>query len=327
MLWINCILICTFSYALTFCVLKFVNHFKVLDVPNVRSSHSVPTPRGGGISIVIAFLTAAFILFWQNKVPHELFYTLFLGGIAFAAIGFCDDVFNLSIKIRISLQFIFIALALFYLSVNFSLSIFFFAFAWVSWVWWINLFNFMDGIDGLAASESIFLSLTLCAISYFYTNIDFELLLYFAAAISGFLPWNWSPAKIFLGDSGSYFLAYILGCFAFYNFMHQTINIPQLCILAGVFICDATFTLIYRMLKKQNWYRPHREHAYQALIKKGLSHKVVSMLLIIINCCLLLPIFTFMISSARYNWPVAIGTACVLFLFWYHAKFIFKEKI
>ena len=149
----------------------------------------------------------------------------------------------------------------------------------------------MDGIDGLAGSEGIFIALAsgmaLGWLGSYHVAIIAWLL---AASISGFTLWNWPPAKIFLGDVGSGYLGFIFAVFGLYTVNKNFLPITFWCIILAVFLWDATFTLIYRMLQGKKWYSAHREHAYQHVVSLGASHKKTTLSILIINFCILLPI-------------------------------------
>ncbi|MPM14057.1 Undecaprenyl-phosphate alpha-N-acetylglucosaminyl 1-phosphate transferase [bioreactor metagenome] len=146
--------------------------------------------------------------------------------------------------------------------------------AFIGGVWMINLYNFMDGIDGLAAGEAVLVAST----GAFLTKgspVSFALFA-LAASVLGFLIWNWSPAKIFMGDAGSGFLG-----FAFFSFALSTENtniLPLLtwAVLVSVFAVDATLTLIMRARQRKRLSEAHRDHLYQQFIKAGYLHSAVT---------------------------------------------------
>jgi Fuc2NAc and GlcNAc transferase len=156
----------------------------------------------------------------------------------------------------------------------------------------INVFNFMDGIDGLAGIEAVFLAsagalLNALAGGEFGTTAA---MLALAAASAGFLVWNWPPASIFLGDVGSGFLGATLSVLAL-SASDSSAKIPLEVwgILAGVFLVDATFTLVRRMARGDPWLQPHRLHGYQHLARRLKSHSRVTLIVTVINCFWLLP--------------------------------------
>jgi Fuc2NAc and GlcNAc transferase len=182
-------------------------------------------------------------------------------------------------------------------------------------VWLLNLYNFMDGIDGIASIEAITVTLNAAILLFFRGHSEISMLLVlFSAAIAGFLVWNFPHAKIFMGDACSGFLGFSLGLFIlmtawfepFPGFPAVGLNIWSWLILLGIFIADATFTLIKRMLNKQVWYEAHASHAYQhyarLLINKfqqqgythqearTKSHRQVNFMMTLINVFWLFPL-------------------------------------
>ena len=151
-------------------------------------------------------------------------------------------------------------------------------------VWLINLYNFMDGSDGLAAGEGtvvgVFGGLLLLAGGHVGLGM---VALTIASACGGFGAWNWPPAKIFLGDVGSGFLGYIFAVLAIGSEIGGGPPVVWWTLLLGLFVFDATITLLRRMIKRERWYAPHRSHAYQRAIQSGLSHRLVAVAALIVN--------------------------------------------
>lgn len=271
---------------------------RLLDIPNERSSHSQPTPRGGGVAFVFVFLFMIILSYIQGSLQISLTLALLGGGLLVAAAGWIDDRKGLSHKVRLLLHSIAAAWALFWLGgmPNMNIGFMQIHLGWIGnvlallgIVWMTNLYNFMDGIDGLAGGEAI----TVAAIAGFLLVItdsyDLALscfILFFS--VSGFLVWNWPPAKIFMGDVGSGFLGYV---FAVLMLSHKApYSLPLLgwLILLGVFIIDATVTLIWRITKGHKWYEPHRTHVYQLAIQTGYTHRQVTLVVMGINMLLAL---------------------------------------
>jgi Fuc2NAc and GlcNAc transferase len=173
-------------------------------------------------------------------------------------------------------------------------------------VWVLNLYNFMDGIDGLAASEAVFVAL----------GSAFLLLLAggspgvvaasaaFGAACLGFLGWNWPPAKIFMGDVGSGYIGYTIAVLALAAARDQSSLLAVWLILSGLFIIDATVTLVRRLFRGEKVYSAHRSHAYQWLARRWKSHKSVTVLAVGINLLWLLP----------WSWAAATNPTRVIWI-------------
>ena len=157
--------------------------------------------------------------------------------------------------------------------------------------WSINLFNFMDGIDGIAGAEAVFVSFAAGAI-IFWMGGDMGLvgaLACLGMAALGFLVWNWPPAKIFMGDIGSGFLGFMLAALGILASHHLTISIQVWPILGGVFLVDASVTLIRRIGRRDKWHQAHRTHAYQQLTQVWNGHLPVTLFVCAVNICWLLP--------------------------------------
>ncbi len=263
----------------------------LLDIPNHRSSHQLPTPRGGGLGIVVAFYVAILFLYFSGTMESDRFYAL-LAGLPVAGIGFWDDHQPLAARWRLLVHLGAAMLALYFLreqlTAQFSgaiavLSSLFFL------VWSLNLFNFMDGIDGIAGSEALFVFLSLASMMWF-VNDDLALLGFSLAASSlGFLILNWPSAKIFMGDIGSGFLGFVIALLILIYSRVSHIFLLIGVIIFAVFIVDATLTLITRFLRGEQWYQAHCSHAYQHASKQY-GHLKVLLNVWAINIFWLLPI-------------------------------------
>lgn len=197
------------SFLLTGLIRRYTLKKNLIDTPNERSSHTVPTPRGGGLSIVVIFLIA---ISYVDSVPTDIFMALIGSGGLIALIGFWDDHDHVPAKWRLLAHFVASFWVLYWLGgipefhiFNYSIDAGIIGLGLIAilLVWLLNLFNFMDGIDGIAASEAIFVS---CGGAYFSWRYGFDGLtiisLLLAASTMGFLILNWSPAKIFMGGCG-----------------------------------------------------------------------------------------------------------------------------
>ena len=282
------------SLMFTEAIRRYALRKNLMDVPNERSSHSVSTPRGGGASIVLTFLMGLFYFYLTKAIPNSLFEACLGATLIVALVGLWDDFGQISQKLRILAHFAAAGWALYFIgdisSVQFvpgvSIPLFvLYPFLAFFLVWLLNLYNFMDGIDGIAASETIFIAVggaLLFALND-ETNPTHSLLILMAVTSAGFLVWNWPPAKIFMGDVASGFLGMILGILALGSVIDSNVVTvwAWLC-LFGIFLADSTFTLIRRMKTGQVWYRAHRSHAYQCASRKW-GHKHVTLAVILIN--------------------------------------------
>lgn len=284
---------------MTFGLQHYLARRGVLDIPNARSSHSTPLPRGGGLSIVVVFLLTTLWLAREHALSNDVAYALVGGGAMIAAVGMLDDHFHLSSWLRLAVHFIAAGWALgwlgvfepFYGGANMAWPDLLRPLLLVGLVWLINLYNFMDGIDGLAGTETICvcglggLLLTQCGLSG-YAEGTWAL----AAACGGFLVFNWAPARIFLGDVGSGFLGYVLGVFALFSTKSQPSLFWSWLILLSAFAVDSTVTLLRRLLARARWYEAHCSHAYQHAARRVGSHAKVTLTVAVVNVTWLFPL-------------------------------------
>jgi len=265
-----------------------VRYLKVVDVPNARSSHQNPTTRGGGVSIVIAFLVGVvFIHFIGDKSP---IYSLYFGGFlaaAFiiAAISFYDDMRHCPFGVKLTGQLLAIIVAMqagividvMHLPVLGLVELGGWAYLLtLLWVFGLtNAYNFMDGLDGLAAGTAVIAALFLAFVSFQQgSHFIYLASLTLAAAALGFLIFNLPVAKIFMGDVGSTFLGLVFAVMAViaarYDHSHTSLFVVPLLLLH--FIFDTTFTFLRRLLAGEQVFMAHRTHLYQLLNRMGLSH-------------------------------------------------------
>jgi Fuc2NAc and GlcNAc transferase len=176
-------------------------------------------------------------------------------------------------------------------------------------VWVLNLYNFMDGIDGLAASEAVFVSWGGAFLLVFGgapAGVAAAALA-FGAACVGFLLWNWPPAKIFMGDVGSGYIGYTIAVLALGAFRENAPSLSVWLILSGVFIVDASVTLLRRLARRERVFAAHRSHAYQWLSRRLGSHKTVTVAVLAMNFLWLLPLALFATVYPRRALWGAVG--------------------
>jgi glycosyltransferase WbpL len=287
----------------------------VLDVPNARSSHVRPTPRGGGLAIVVTVLCAIGLMYARGNVPPDLAAALLIGGPLVAVVGFIDDLRSVSVGARLAVQFAAFGWCMYCLGPLPPIHLGFAAVnlgapgsiaAVILLVWFLNIYNFMDGIDGIASVEAISV-LTFATLLLFWQrgepSIVFALLAA-AASAAGFLIWNWPPARIFMGDAGSGFLGFLVGSIAWETIVRGRLSIWVWFILLGAFVIDATVTLLRRWARGANLAQAHRSHAYQRLSRKYRSHLKVTLGILFINVLWLDPLAY--LAAAR----PALGAAC-----------------
>ena len=274
---------------------------RVLDVPNERSSHSTPTPRGGGVAIVVTLLVALCVLEIAGSMPFSLWAALSVCGSAVALVGFADDKWHLSAKTRLTVHFA--AVSVFVWSsgrlppVDFGIAVIDLGIAGgvigvFALVWFLNLYNFMDGIDGIASIEAMtVVSVAALFLALHGVDSPVTMLMWLTmATVGGFLLWNWPPARIFMGDAGSGFLGFILGAIAWTTVAMGTLSVWFWLILVGAFFVDATLTLLRRWRRGEPLATAHRSHAYQRLSRRYGSHLKVTLGVLMTNLLWLAPL-------------------------------------
>jgi Fuc2NAc and GlcNAc transferase len=248
----------------------------LVDVPNHRSSHSIPTPRGGGIVFATVFLGGVASLAALHLLQPLEIVSLFAGALV-AVVGFWDDCAGLPIIGRLAAQILVSMIAIFCVLRTWWPQVWNHHFlpliligAVFGFVWLINLTNFMDGIDGIATTEIVCVSSICCLMVLARHNLDTVALSFalLAVSTSGFLFWNWPPASVFMGDAGSCFLGYMLGALILTAVVRGDLSLATPLILLGVFIIDASLTLGKRMIRGERWYLPHCTHAFQHAAKR-----------------------------------------------------------
>ena len=243
---------------------------QVIDVPNERSLHTRPVPRGGGLAIVAVVISAQLGLLvsqaWSLQSGSVM--TLVAGG--FAALGWADDRVGRGVVVRLAVQSI-LALLFVTLALPAAVTVMERTLLCIVVLWGVNLFNFMDGADGLAATQAVAASLGLGVLLSLSMQSGAALAAFtLAGATAGFLRWNWHPAHIFLGDVGSYFIGFELTALVILSAQSSHPPWPAL-ILVAPFVIDASLTLLTRMLRGTAVWRAHREHVYQQLVLRGWS--------------------------------------------------------
>ena len=254
----------------------------VLDLPNERSLHVAPTPRGGGIAVIGVSVIAWLALCAVGILPPGEI-VVALGAAGLGLVSWLDDLRGLPPGLRLLAQFVAVAAGIWALPHGalfqgwLPLSLDTVAGALV-WVWFVNLFNFMDGIDGIAGSEAAAIGIGIVLVARGELNLAAPAAAIAAAAL-GFLVWNWAPARIFLGDVGSVPLGYLLGFLLYELALRSRAGMigawQAALILPAYFLADASLTLLRRLLRGERVWQAHREHFYQRAVQRGLSHDAV----------------------------------------------------
>lgn len=298
-------------------IIRRAEVLRLVQVPNHRSSHNFPTPSGGGLGVVAVGSLAGLCLIplfgWSVG-----WWILGLSAML-AILGLCDDIMHLPVKVRFGVHVLVCAVGLVVLGdlppfLLFEYPAFriygwlLFGFLLVAGVWWINLFNFMDGIDGIAGMQTVFMLLAAGALAVCvqpeaaYSPILIWML-FLAASTVGFLQLNWPPARIFMGDVGSTWLAFMVFALALFSIQAGWLTYAVWIVLAAVFVTDSTVTLLTRMLLGERWYEAHCSHAYQRLSRRWqghreIGHRAVTLLVALINVFWLAPL-----AWACLQWP------------------------
>ncbi|MEM7360983.1 MAG: glycosyltransferase family 4 protein [Pseudomonadota bacterium] len=280
-------------------LIKFLNQHQIVDTANDRSLHQGSVPRGGGLVIAtLLFLSLIFMAIYTER--YAVFSGLATSVFAWATLSWWDDQHDLSPRRRLLFQLSFAALILLAfgyvteIRISDLSSIQLYGLGtvitFIGLMWFTNLYNFMDGMDGLAASQSVIAAITLAF--WFWQAGDPHLslvCLLLAASCYGFLWWNWQPAKIFMGDVGSITLGSFFGVMIIFANTRYQIPVISLVLLFGVFVFDASLTILRRILRREQFWLPHRSHYYQRLALCGFDHAkiVTSMIILMVICSLI----------------------------------------
>ena len=295
--------------------------YKFLDQPTSRSNHKAAIPLGGGLVIIPLILLNTLIFNYEWAIENILIiFLLFL-------VSLIDDFRNVKASVRLSIHFLCIAVYVhfylineidtyFYFSKSFE-KLIIYSFLIVALAWFINAFNFMDGIDGITSVQVIFLTSSLTFLNYILGFNNSTLHYAIIGACSGFLIFNWSPASIFLGDSGSiplgFLMTHILLDFALKGFWVASLILPM------YYILDTTITLMIRVLNKEKFWKAHSQHFYQRSVRSGKSHSKVCIHVIILSSGL----FLFALLSV----VIKNNTIFLLLSFFWCAYFLYNFSL
>ncbi|AHC73872.1 glycosyl transferase, family 4 [Candidatus Endolissoclinum faulkneri L5] len=282
------------SFFATQVLLNILRHSAFLDYPNNRSSHAIPTPRGGGIAVIATITVTA--ISWEicfGKTNGNLSIML-CTTIALSVISFINDLSNLTASLRLIAHGIAVMVGLWSLGGRGAFGAYLpqiadLTLSAIAWIWFINLYNFMDGIDGIVAGETAFLGFGIESLAYLGlapTSLVSLSVAIFGTSL-GFLMWNWHQAKIFLGDSGSIPLGFMIGYLLIATAKLGGPALVASLILPLVFVVDSSLTLLRRVIQGNKMTAAHREHAYQLATQAGWSHDSVCLIVLATNCILM----------------------------------------
>jgi UDP-N-acetylmuramyl pentapeptide phosphotransferase/UDP-N-acetylglucosamine-1-phosphate transferase len=259
---------------------------QIFDVPNERSSHHHIVVRGAGIGMTVVWvavvLTASLVL---HRADRSLAIVAMAAGLSL--LGLLDDIHHLSPAFRLAIEFVICAAAIGSglapdsLTLPGGLAVHLGVAALPIWTIWtvlvINLFNFMDGIDGLAASQTLVSGIVIGIVGVSMNlGVVSVLGVALAGVAAGFLPFNWSPARCFMGDAGSYFCGTALAG-TWLLAQKEGVSLLVVTLPATGFFLDAAVTLIVRVFRGKRPWQPHRSHLYQRLVARGFAHQTVTL--------------------------------------------------
>lgn len=267
------------------CVWWLASRWRWLDEPNGRSSHGRATPHGGGIGILLAFVAVlALESPWAGsylQLPALALGLMLLGAL--------DDRYSLPVALRLAVYAGCCLLLL--VGAPHPAGLWVGAVALPLLLWLVNLYNFMDGIDGLAALQTLLAAATVALLAFLGGHMEYALFCaLLAACMPGFLYWNWPPARLFMGDAGSIPLGFLLGGLAWLGWVQALVPPGVWAILLAAFVTDSTVTLLVRWRRGVRITEAHREHAYQRLARHWGSHARVDLLLVGLHALWLMPL-------------------------------------
>lgn len=327
---------------LTRAAIGYAQRRALLDAPGRRRSHAVPTPRGGGVAIIVAMLAGILLALALSGPGSGVLksWAAWVAVLMVAAIGWLDDHREQGARLRLLVQLGAVALVLWMDPLVYALwrgqqgvgSFSMLLGSGLLLMWFINLHNFMDGINGLLALQATFVFLALGVV------LGHEPALWIAAAaVLGFLPFNFPRARIFMGDVGSGALGLVVGLAVLGH--AAAASLPPAAAYAALLLCsafvvDASCTLVSRMLRGRRWYSAHREHLYQWLVRSGFSHAQVVTMYMGWNLLVALPAAVWLVASTMTEpaavapgWlspaagiHIALATTLLAVLVWWLAK-------
>jgi len=269
------------------CLIGYLVKQEMVDLPNHRTLHQGAIPRGGGLVIITGLVIS--LLFAAALSGRPMLFGVFaLLLVGWSSLSWYDDAYELSAKLRLFVQLVICVISVFSFGwvsqVHgpnlFSLPLFYFGpiLTIIGLVWMANLYNFMDGLDGLAASQTIVASVTLAFWFFMFGDNALALVLLCLSAVSyGFLIWNWNPAKVFMGDVGSIGLGGFFGLIFIIGVTRYDVSILSFFSLFAVFIVDSTITISMRALRREKIWQPHKKHYYQRLANIGYPHTYIAL--------------------------------------------------
>ena len=296
---------------------------QVVDQPGMRRSHSQVTPRGGGVIMALGLgLLALGLAFIEPRVAGLLLFVVLLTAVP----GWLDDRASLPIRRRLLIQacFAFGLILSQGLPVQVSLGpvtlsgpLLLGVLAGLAIVWMVNLHNFMDGADGLASQQAVVQGGLYALLFWQSDQPELAIVALGLVAVAlGFLRFNRPPASLFMGDSGSLLIGGLVAWFALAALQTGAAGLLLCLLISSLFVVDSTLTLLRRLAKRQPWYTPHREHAYQVLLARGASHGKVLTIYVSINLGLVVPACVAAMRFPVWQGWIVSGVMIVLIAAW-----------
>jgi UDP-N-acetylmuramyl pentapeptide phosphotransferase/UDP-N-acetylglucosamine-1-phosphate transferase len=304
------------SVLVTWASIAYAVRRRMLDLPGRRRSHDVPTPRGGGIGIVVAVVLGMTVCFALGAGFSDMraFAAVIASIVLVALVGWVDDHRGLSAGSRL-LAHVLAAVLLGLPGLDlllpdmtsnptWPLILAAWLVAGVGIVWSINLHNFMDGINGLLSMQAVFVFTALALICADAGRIgEAQTIGLFAAATLGFIPFNFPRPRVFMGDVGSGVLGLLVAVAVGWQMAAVPSALASALIACSAFLVDSSATLLSRMLSGRRWYSAHREHLYQWLVRSGMSHTRVTGLYMLWNLIVVVPALIFVRATAGAELP------------------------
>lgn len=324
-IWGALALLCT--QRIVFMVRQWAIRRQILAIPNERSSHTLPTPSGGGLAISLVTVVGwlLYTLFHHTITLAQL--TLLSGGLLIALISWLDDLYTMPILVRLGTHSLAALLVLGGIGWYQVIQLPFlpvFSLGWfgpVLTLLWIvsltNAYNFMDGIDGIAGGQAVVAGIGWLILGWFSQQpLVMSLGLFVAASSLGFLQYNWSPAQIFMGDVGSAFLGYTFAALTIMAGQSASSLVLAGWLLLWPFVFDTTFTLFRRWRNGENIFIAHRSHLYQRLVIAGYSHRTVTMLYLALATIGGLLSLAWYAGSSTVSLILVLGLSALAFGLW-----------
>jgi Fuc2NAc and GlcNAc transferase len=305
------------SFLLTGLATWYSGRKGLIDHPGERHSHTVATPRGGGVGLVLALLIFSLLL---SSAGSDFWSSCVLPGIVILSLlGWWDDHASLSARFRFLIQ---LAVSSYLVGCmvhsGWSPGLVQLAAAGLFLLWMTNLYNFMDGSNGMAGLQGVFGGVVLACLFHHAGQNQIALAAaLLAACCLGFLPWNLGRPRIFMGDAGSLALGFALGALLLYGVAKDAFGLPVALMVMLVFLTDSTLTLLLRVIRGERWYTAHRQHLYQRLIAHGWTHGRVLLFYQAINLTLVVPGIVVADNYPALAWIVAVAMILALGLGWY----------